>query len=148
MKKSLSSYFFVKDYSFWVIQNICDLSPTTEDFIRLQNVKPLFWHERKQGFFQSDFPHLQQFVTLNTCYVSIFEFSQHLTSFKKFFLTPTSFTSVIFSDVFFRRFLLPLQEFIFQTLYCNAIINLKTNGESLVSNWIPEYSLKWFFFVY
>ena len=138
MKKSLSSYFFVKDYSFWVIQNICNLSPTTEDFIRLQNVIPLFWHERKQGFFLSDFPHLQQFVTFNTCYVSIFEFSRDLTPFNIcFFLTPTSFTPVTFSDVFFRRFLLPLQEFIFQTLYCNAIINLQTNGESLFSNWIP-----------
>ena len=32
LKKEFS-YFFLKDFSFWVIQTTCDLSPSTEDFM-------------------------------------------------------------------------------------------------------------------
>ena len=58
-KENSFSYFLLKGCSFWVIQNSCDLSPSTEDFVMLKNVKLMFNMKQSKEY-------SKQFATFNS----------------------------------------------------------------------------------
>ena len=58
---------FLRDFSFWVTQNIFNLSLSTEDFERLKYSE----FETRQELFQTDFSCFQHFATLSSCGILI-----------------------------------------------------------------------------
>ena len=51
-----SLIFFLKHFSFWEIQNTCNISPSTKDFNKsLEHTKLLFDIKEKKKYFKSKF---------------------------------------------------------------------------------------------